>query len=32
MMAEEIKTGGPAFAATGHPDQQFIQQVGMQFN
>ena len=28
-MAEEIKTGGPAFPATGRPDQQFIKQEGM---
>ncbi|EKN5995707.1 hypothetical protein DVQ80_01595 [Yersinia enterocolitica] len=28
-MADEIKTGGPAFAATGRPDQQHIQQEGM---
>ncbi|EKN4139365.1 hypothetical protein DVQ18_21625 [Yersinia enterocolitica] len=28
-MTDEIKTGGPAFAATGRPDQQHIQQEGM---
>ncbi|HFD7933847.1 TPA: hypothetical protein ACF58L_004029 [Yersinia enterocolitica] len=28
-MTDEIKTGGPAFAATGRPDQQFIEQEGM---
>ncbi|EPA9245224.1 hypothetical protein ACQ8FT_004045 [Yersinia enterocolitica] len=28
-MTETIKTGGPAFAATGRPDQQFIKQEGM---
>lgn len=28
-MTDEIKTGGPAFAATGRPDQQYIQQEGM---
>lgn len=28
-MTDEIKTGGPAFAATGRPDQQFIKQEGM---
>ncbi|EPF0539196.1 hypothetical protein ACSQHD_003107 [Yersinia enterocolitica] len=28
-MTEAIKTGGPAFAATGRPDQQHIQQEGM---
>ncbi|HHG0427550.1 TPA: hypothetical protein ACPTCW_004230 [Yersinia enterocolitica] len=28
-MTDEIKTGGPAFPATGRPDQQYIQQEGM---
>ncbi|EMW1975087.1 hypothetical protein AAEP88_001764 [Yersinia enterocolitica] len=28
-MTDEIKTGGPAFPATGRPDQQFIKQEGM---
>ncbi|EKN6097867.1 TPA: hypothetical protein ACW96C_004439 [Yersinia enterocolitica] len=28
-MTEQIKTGGPAFPATGRPDQQFIKQEGM---
>ncbi|HEI6794417.1 TPA: hypothetical protein SJ397_000191 [Yersinia enterocolitica] len=28
-MTIEIKTGGPAFPATGRPDQQFIKQEGM---